>query len=195
MNRLETFFKTCAMNISDTDNDHPLLSYAVIETPLSPMIAIGDDKSLYLLQFMHQRNPEQKISALAKKTNARFMSGITQPIRSIEQELAAYFAGTLQTFTTPVTLIGTTFSKNVWQMLQKIPYGQTASYARLAAAIGKPTAYRAVARANSINFLPIIIPCHRIINANGNLGGYNGGIAYKVRLLELEKRMLSENGQ
>ncbi|HEV7737443.1 MAG TPA: methylated-DNA--[protein]-cysteine S-methyltransferase, partial [Chlamydiales bacterium] len=112
--------------------------------------------------------------------------GRTGLLDSLQEELAQYFAGNLQTFKTPVHFTGTPFQVRVWEELQKISYGTTISYAMLAANIGKPTAFRAVARANGANKLAIIIPCHRVIYANGALGGYSGGLARKPQLLAVE---------
>jgi len=106
----------------------------------------------------------------------------------IETELAAYFAGDLLQFETPLATSGTEFQRQTWDALQCIPHGQTRSYAQLAEMIGKPKAVRAVASANANNGLALIIPCHRVIAKNGGLGGYAGGIDRKQDLLELESK-------
>lgn len=102
------------------------------------------------------------------------------------QELAEYFSGARRVFTVPLSLRGTEFQRMVWGQLARIPYGETATYAKVAAEIGKPSACRAVGNANNRNPLPIFIPCHRVIGANGSLVGYAGGVAAKRTLLELE---------
>ncbi len=102
--------------------------------------------------------------------------------------MGAYFKGKLREFNTPIHLMGTSFQAQVWNQLLKIPYGETRSYLEQAKAIKKETAYRAVANANGANQLAIIIPCHRIINNNGKLGGYGGGTEKKKWLLEHEKK-------
>lgn len=105
-------------------------------------------------------------------------------------ELKAYFAGKLTTFSVPLDLsTGTDFQQTVWRTLLKIPYGQTISYAKLAQNIGKPTAYRACANANGKNPISLIVPCHRVIAADGGLGGYTGGVDIKRALLRLEKAL------
>ena len=104
----------------------------------------------------------------------------------------AYFEGKRQDFKTPLFLLGSPFQKRVWEELMKISPGKTRSYAEIAMAIGKPTAYRAVANANGANQLAIVIPCHRVINSNGELGGYGGGIARKKWLIDLEKQELKK---
>lgn len=101
-------------------------------------------------------------------------------------QLTAYFQGQRQTFDLPLQLTGTEFYRQVWQQLQQIPYGETCSYATVAKAIGKPKAFRAVGQANHRNPWPIIIPCHRVINQNGQLGGYGSGLWRKTWLLRHE---------
>jgi methylated-DNA-[protein]-cysteine S-methyltransferase len=107
-------------------------------------------------------------------------------LREAERQLRAYFAGTLREFRIPLDLQGTDFQKRVWRQLQSIPYGETWSYAQVAAAIGRPAAVRAVRAANGSNPVAIVVPCHRVIGAGGSLTGYGGGLALKKRLLELE---------
>lgn len=99
-----------------------------------------------------------------------------------------YFSGKLRQFNTPTHLIGSPFQKKAWLALIDIPYGETRSYLQQAKVIGNPSAYRAVANANGANQLAIVVPCHRIINANGELGGYGGGVNRKQWLLEHERR-------
>jgi AraC family transcriptional regulator, regulatory protein of adaptative response / methylated-DNA-[protein]-cysteine methyltransferase len=154
------------------------------------MLAIADEKALYILEFVERRGLEQEIEQLKNKIHAEIIPGNTAPIRSIIKELKAYFAGQLQDFKTPLHILGSHFQQAVWQELIKIPYGETRSYAEQARAINKPTAYRAVANANGANQLAIIIPCHRIINSNGKLGGYGGGIMRKKWLIEHERKNL-----
>lgn len=124
---------------------------------------------------------------MRRRVNAAIIPGKIAPIESIEKELTVYFDGTLKTFKTPTFLLGSPFQQSVWHALCQIPYGSTKSYAEQAEAIGKSTATRAVANANGTNQLAIIIPCHRIITSNGDLGGYGGGIARKQWLLQHEK--------
>lgn len=102
------------------------------------------------------------------------------------RELEQYFAGTRHEFTVPLAPEGTPFQREVWDELLRIPYGQTRSYAQVAQAIGRPSAMRAVGAANGSNPIPIIIPCHRVIGANGSLTGYGGGLPIKEKLLQLE---------
>ncbi len=129
-----------------------------------------------------------EIERLRIKTKSAIIPGSTKPILMIEEELKLYFNGTLQKFNTPIYLLGSPFQKMVWQELINIPYGKTRSYLNQAKALGKPTSYRAVANANGMNQLAIIVPCHRIINSNGELGGYGGGLHRKKWLIEHERK-------
>jgi AraC family transcriptional regulator of adaptative response/methylated-DNA-[protein]-cysteine methyltransferase len=165
-----------------------ILKASWLDTPLGPMLAIADEKGLYLLEFVDRRGLEREIERLRIKTKSAIIPGGTQPIISVERELKAYFEGTLKIFKTPVHLLGSSFQKLVWNALMEIPYGQTRSYTDQAIAIGKPSACRAVANAHGANQLALVIPCHRIITSNGDLGGYGGGIIRKKWLINHEKK-------
>lgn len=165
-----------------------LLKSAWIDTALGPMLVIADDKQLYLLEFVERRGLEKEIEKLRDRLPAVIVPGKTKPIESIEKELKHYFEGKLKQFKTPFILMGSDFQKSVWNALCNIPYGQTKSYAEQAKIIDKPTAYRAVANANGMNQLAIIVPCHRIIRSHGELGGYGGGVVRKQWLLDHEKK-------
>jgi methylated-DNA-[protein]-cysteine S-methyltransferase len=108
-------------------------------------------------------------------------------LRAAIDQLTAYFAGSLREFDLPLEMKGTDFQMRVWRLLREIPYGETRSYRDLAVALGNPRAVRAVGAANGANPLPIVIPCHRVIGANGSLVGYGGGLQLKKRLLEFER--------
>ncbi|WP_234352509.1 methylated-DNA--[protein]-cysteine S-methyltransferase [Candidatus Phycorickettsia trachydisci] len=151
------------------------------------MIAISDNHGLYLLEFMDRPGLEHKIVRLQIRLKAHIIPGITDSIRSVEDELKAYFNGKLRKFTTAIHPLGSPFQKLVWKKLCDIPYGQTWTYSEQAASIEKPTACRAVANANGVNQIAIVIPCHRVINSNGKLGGYTGGVRRKKWLIEHEK--------
>ncbi len=159
-----------------------------IDTPLGPMLAVADDEALCLLEFIDRRGLEKEIERLRKKTKLPIIPGKSNPTQQIEKELREYFAGINQEFKTPLLLLGSPFQKRVWEELQKIPSGETRSYAEIAKAIGKPSAFRAVALANGANQIAIVIPCHRVINSNGDLGGYGGGIKRKEWLLKHERK-------
>jgi O-6-methylguanine DNA methyltransferase len=161
-----------------------ILKSSYIETPLGLMVAVSDEKSLYLLQFLDWYDLESETN----KLQVVISDGKSAPISSIESELKDYFAGSLKEFKTPIHIFGTPFQKLVWSELMKVGYGKTISYLEQAVAVGKKTAYRAVANANAANRIAIVIPCHRIINSNGDLGGYAGGTNRKKWLIDHEKR-------
>lgn len=178
------------MGAPPTKTQTTILKSAWLDTPLGPMLVIADEEGLYLLEFVERRGLEREIERLRQRKSAAIVPGETTAIKLIEQELKKYFSGKLKEFKTPVHLIGSDFQKSVWRALQKIPMGKTCSYADQAKAIGKPTAFRAVANANGMNPLGIIIPCHRVINTNGELGGYGGGLARKEWLLNHERELI-----
>ncbi len=161
---------------------------AWLDTPLGPMTAVADDRALYLLEYVDRRGLEREIERLRARLKAGIAPGRTAPIAQIEAELKAYFAGRGAVFKTPLARGGSPFQNLVWDALLTIPPGETLSYAELARAVGNPRAVRAVAQANGANQFAIVIPCHRVINANGELGGYGGGVPRKRWLLEHERR-------
>lgn len=165
-----------------------------IDSPLGAMLAIADENALYLLEFTERKKLEREIEQLKKHTNSKIIQGKTKPIHSIEKELSLYFSGKCSDFNTPIQMMGTPFQRCVWEELCRIPTGETRSYREVAEAIGKPTGSRAVAQANGSNQLAIIIPCHRVINANGKLGGYGGGIHRKEWMLNHEKMLRKRTG-
>lgn len=115
-------------------------------------------------------------------------------LATVVKQLTEYFAGQRYTFTIPLAPVGTVFQRAVWQALSAIPYGETRSYQQLAMAIGRAKAYRAAGSANGKNPLCIIIPCHRVIRATGELGGFTGDLAHKRWLLTLEKNTRDSRG-
>ncbi len=157
-------------------------------TPLGPMIAAATDAGLCLLEFSDRRMLGEQLRRVA-----RFLPGPLTPGRHplldrTGDELQRYFDGTLEEFTVPLHTPGSEFQRQAWGALRRIPYGETRSYAQQAAAIGRPEAVRAVARANGDNRVAIVIPCHRVVGADGRLTGYGGGLWRKRWLLELERR-------
>lgn len=157
-----------------------------IETPLGKMLALATEKELFFLEFTESRCFERRLLRFKKKMNLSIEEGGNSITQSIETELNLYFEGELKVFKTPTMQLGTTFQKQVWHRLTQTQWGETLSYSDLAVAVGNPLACRAVANANGANNLAIVVPCHRIIQANGQLGGYGGGVDRKRRLLDLE---------
>jgi AraC family transcriptional regulator of adaptative response/methylated-DNA-[protein]-cysteine methyltransferase len=169
--------------------DARLLFAAWFDTPVGAVTAIADEDRLYLLEYVDRRGLEGQIVRLRRQTGAGIAPGRTQPIEQIDRELAAYFRGDLKKFETPLARIGTPFQQAVWESLLAIPFGETRSYREVARAAGKPDAVRAAASANGANPFAIVVPCHRVIGADGGLGGYGGGLSRKRWLLDHEQRI------
>ncbi len=157
-----------------------------ISTPLGTMVAATDATHLHLLEFFDRKALPAEMARLYKLIRGDIGFGRTGVTDQTETQLAAYFAGRDARFTVPLALHGTPFTRSVWQALQDVPAGETRSYAALAAGMGRPTATRAVARANGANQIAILIPCHRILGADGSLTGYGGGLWRKDRLIATE---------
>lgn len=164
-------------------NSPPPLVYTTLESPLGELLLAGDGdgESLHGLYMQHGRRPV-KVAAHWRRS--------ATPFALLRSELDEYFGGERTAFDVALTLRGTPFERRVWSELRKIPYGETASYGEIAARIGQPGAARAVGLANARNPIAVIVPCHRVIGADGSLTGYGGGIARKRLLLDLEQRQL-----
>lgn len=157
-----------------------------LSTPLGSMLAVANDEGLHLLEFVDRRMLATNIRRVCERVRRPIVAGDHPMIRQIERELEEYFTGERREFETPLVTSGTPFQERVWAALRKIPHGETRSYAKMAQAIGRATAVRAVAAANGDNRLAIVIPCHRVIGSNGKLTGYGGGLWRKERLLKIE---------
>ncbi|HSQ31117.1 MAG TPA: methylated-DNA--[protein]-cysteine S-methyltransferase [Gemmatimonadaceae bacterium] len=162
---------------------------AAVDTPIGEMIAGATETHLLLFEFARRRTLDRQLEHAARATGARFEPGHSPILDQLRTELAEYFAGRRRSFDLPLRTPGTGFQMRVWEELLRIPYGTTTSYARLATAVGNPSAVRAVARANGDNRIAIIIPCHRVIGSDGSLTGYGGGLWRKKKLLDLEARV------
>ena len=167
--------------------ERPALKATRILTPLGPMVAVASEDALSLLEFTDRRMLETQIERLAKRTGGVISPGRNGILEQTETELEEYFSGGRREFTVPLAPAGTEFQARAWEALEAIPYGETRSYGIQAVAIGRPTAVRAVARANGDNPIAIIVPCHRVIGADGSLTGYGGGLRRKEFLLDLER--------
>lgn len=164
-----------------------LITVSRILTPLGPMVAGVNDSGVCLLEFSDRRMLETQFKRLIKLKNAVFAPGEHPIMSQLELQLNEYFMANRKSFDIPLDADGTEFQQQVWQELINIPFGKTRSYQAQATAIGRPTATRAVAKANGDNRIAIIIPCHRVVGKNGSLTGYGGGLWRKQRLLELEQ--------
>ena len=151
--------------------------YARTDSPIGELLLAGDGSTLSLLHMLEGRHPVKLGSDWLRDDGA---------FAGVRAQLAEYFAGGRTAFDVPLALQGTDFQRRVWEALLEIPYGETVSYGELARRIESPRAVRAVGLANGRNPVAVIVPCHRVIGANGTLTGYGGGIERKRLLLELE---------
>lgn len=165
-----------------------LLKAAWIETPIGPMLAVTCDHALHLLEFADRPALQGELTRLRDRNRRAIIMGRTAVTDRVSEQLAAYFDGRLTTFSLRIGDHGTPFERQVWRALQEIPSGTTASYRDIAEAMARPTAVRAVARANGANQIAIVIPCHRVIGTDGSLTGYGGGLWRKQWLLRHEQR-------
>ncbi|MDQ1244345.1 MAG: methylated-DNA-[protein]-cysteine S-methyltransferase [Campylobacterota bacterium] len=161
--------------INHTDK---LLSTRVVTTPIGKMVAVADENAIIYLDFIDDNETPQ----IKNPTNPLLIK--------LEDELGEYFAQKRVLFTLPLSPCGTIFQKAVWDILLKIPYASTISYAQEAKMLGNPKAIRAVANANGKNPISILIPCHRVIASGGKMGGYTGGVRRKEFLLSLESNTI-----
>ncbi|QNS42103.1 bifunctional transcriptional activator/DNA repair protein Ada [Chryseobacterium manosquense] len=161
-----------------------------IETPIGTMYAAAVEEGICMLEFTDRKLLETEFKDLAKSLNATIVLGENPHFKLLEKELKLYFEGKLKEFSVPLSPVGTEFQKSVWKILQQIPYGETWNYRKQSQALGDAKKVRAVANANGMNKISILIPCHRVIGTDGTLTGYGGGIWRKQKLLELEKAIL-----
>jgi AraC family transcriptional regulator of adaptative response/methylated-DNA-[protein]-cysteine methyltransferase len=165
----------------------PVAVIATLETPLGPMAAAAVDAGVCLLEFTDPHRLEAQVAGLRKHVASAVEPGEHPHIEALRGELDAYFAGALKQFTLPLVTPGTPFEERVWDALKKIPYGKTRSYLEIAHDLGSREGQRAVGRANGLNRIAIVIPCHRVVNTGQGLGGYGGGLWRKQWLLDLER--------
>jgi methylated-DNA-[protein]-cysteine S-methyltransferase len=164
-----------------------------IESPAGPLAFATDERgALIWLQFVdgeYELTVEQELEreGFSVEQDEDIIAGA-------RAQLQEYYAGTRQKFDVPFVLTGSEWQKSVWKALTRIPFGETRSYAEVAAMVGRPKAARAVGRANATNRLPVVVPCHRVIGADGSLTGFAGGTHLKTRLLEHEARALTGGG-
>jgi methylated-DNA-[protein]-cysteine S-methyltransferase len=166
-----------------TGRTEPLL-YRTLDSPIGELLLVGDGEALHGLHMQDGLRPSP-IASSWRQADERF--------GAVGDQLAEYFAGERVEFDLPVEGAGTEFQRRVWRALREIPYGEAISYGELARRIGQPSAVRAVGMANGRNPISIVVPCHRVIGADGGLTGYGGGIERKRFLLELEAENLGRD--
>ncbi len=155
--------------------DQEALQYQRLTTPIGHVLVAGDFKAVRLVHFEPESQPHPV-----------WFEARSGPVREAARQFEAYFARKRTAFDLPLDPRGTPFQQRVWNELGRIPYGETVSYGELARRIGQPTASRAVGAANGANPIPIIIPCHRAVGADGSMTGFGGGVPIKRKLLALE---------
>ncbi len=158
-----------------------------IATPLGPMVVAATENALLLLDFADRRQLASLVERIRRRLGVLYLPGRGALAERAEHELGEYFAGTRRDFSLPVQPAGTLFELAVWAALREIPYGETRSYADIARRVRRANAVRAVGRANGMNALAIVVPCHRVVGSDGSLVGYGGGLWRKERLLARER--------
>jgi methylated-DNA-[protein]-cysteine S-methyltransferase len=157
-----------------------VMNYTYLETPIGTLLIAGDEEAVRRIEF-----PK---NGKAARPSAEWRESSRGAVAEAVRQLREYFAGKREEFDLPLAPEGTDFQREVWRRLQEIPYGETISYGELAKRVGNPKASRAVGAANGQNPIPIVIPCHRVIGANGKLTGFGGGLPTKEALLALETK-------
>jgi AraC family transcriptional regulator of adaptative response/methylated-DNA-[protein]-cysteine methyltransferase len=161
---------------------------AWIESPVGPLLGGATDRGVALLEFTDRRALEAQLTILRKRLGRPLLPGEHPHLDRLKGELGEYFEGARRDFELPLDLAGTEFELEVWRELLRIPYGETRSYEEMANRVGRTGAQRAVGTANGRNRIAIVVPCHRVVNKSGQLGGYGGGLWRKQFLLDLERR-------
>jgi methylated-DNA-[protein]-cysteine S-methyltransferase len=162
-----------------TPTEAASLVYTSVDSPIGELLLVGDGRALHGLYMRGAPKPV---------TIGRSWRRLPDAFQAVRVQLAEYFAGERRTFDAELVMRGTAFQRRVWRALLRVGYGETVSYGELARRIGRPSAARAVGMANGRNPVSIIVPCHRVIGADGTLTGYGGGIERKRLLLDLEAR-------
>jgi AraC family transcriptional regulator of adaptative response/methylated-DNA-[protein]-cysteine methyltransferase len=165
-----------------------MITITKIETELGIMIAGAVDEGICLLEFSDRRMLNAEYRDLARYFKTTIGDGENRHFKTLIKQLKEYFDGSRKEFSVPLVTPGTDFQQAVWKELTSIPYGTTRSYHEQSVALGKPGSIRAVANANGMNRISIIIPCHRVIGSDGQLTGYGGGLKRKKWLLDHEKK-------
>jgi methylated-DNA-[protein]-cysteine S-methyltransferase len=156
-----------------------MMQFCEVSTPIGKLTVAGDEEGLRGISFPRSAYSIPRLSDWRHNP---------EPFREAIRQLEAYFAGELSRFDLRLAPAGTPFQREVWAVLQKIPYGETTSYGEIARMLGNANAFRAVGAANGRNPIPIVIPCHRVIGSDGSLTGFGGGLSTKSQLLALEAR-------
>ena len=164
-----------------------------VETPAGPLsFAVNEEGGLIRTHFEESDDPADIEDALQVEGYDVFVQDGNHTAQ-LREEISEYCAGGRSEFTVPLAASGTVWQKEVWEALRSIPFGETRSYSQVADMVGRPGAARAVGGANGCNRLPLVVPCHRVISADGSLGGFNGGLHLKKKLLEHERQVMGQS--
>lgn len=185
-----SMFKKVVGASPQKSKDKRIVNVAYMETDLGLMVAAATDKGICMFEFADYKLIDLELKQLTEAFKAPLIQGDNPHFHTLRRQLDEYFKGQRKQFDIPLDLVGTAFQKEVWLGLLQIPYGCTTTYGKQAERLGKPSAVRAIANANGKNKISIILPCHRVIGADGTLTGYGGGIWRKKKLLEFEKENL-----
>jgi AraC family transcriptional regulator, regulatory protein of adaptative response / methylated-DNA-[protein]-cysteine methyltransferase len=165
-----------------------MINTIIINTPLGEMVAGATDEGVCLLEFTDRRMLPTEYKDLTRLLKTTFEDGKNRHLKILKKQLEEYFNGKRKEFSIPLVTPGSEFQKAVWKELQNIQFGSTRSYQEQAIALNRPDSIRAIANANGMNRISIVIPCHRVIGSDGRLTGYGGGLKRKKWLLDHEKK-------
>ena len=182
-----SMFKAVIGTSPQNSRDRRIVNIGYIETDLGLKVAAATDKGICMFEFADYKLIDLEFRQLSEQLKAPLVQGDNPHFSTLRKQLDEYFIGMRKEFDIPLDLVGTEFQKKVWLSLLRIPYGCTTNYGKQAEFIGRPSSVRAVANANGKNKISIILPCHRVIGADGSLTGYGGGIWRKKKLLEFER--------
>ncbi|RNC65235.1 bifunctional transcriptional activator/DNA repair enzyme AdaA [Proteiniphilum sp. X52] len=190
-----SMFKNIIGTSPQKSKDKRVINVTYVETDLGLMIAAATEKGICMFEFADYKWIDLELRQLEEEFKAPIIQGDNPHFDTLREQLNEYFAGERKDFNIPLDLAGTEFQKEVWLSLLQIPYGCTTTYGKQAEALGKPSSVRAVANANGKNKISIILPCHRVIGADGTLTGYGGGMWRKKKLLEFEKENIEKENK
>ena len=174
------------MNAQPNITSDPIRYIDWYESPVGPLLVSATESAVCGLSFCDAGDLSRRLQALRERHQASLRTDGDSPLHALRAQLQEYFRGQLREFTVPLSYAGSEFQQRVWAALCEIPYGVTWSYLQLAVRVGDALATRAVGYANGANPIAIVVPCHRVINADGGEGGYGGGLWRKRILLDLE---------
>jgi AraC family transcriptional regulator of adaptative response/methylated-DNA-[protein]-cysteine methyltransferase len=180
-------FKNILGSTPQSGKDKNVVLISRTTTPLGPMFICSTDKGICLLEFTDRKMLETEFKDLQQKFGAVILTGENSHIKLAKKQLEEYFNGVRKDFSVPLDLYGTSFNKDFWDRLKQIPYGDTISYQQLSKEMGKNGNIKSIKQSNGQNSVAIIIPCHRVVNEDGELKGYGGGLHRKQWLLNHEK--------